>query len=429
MSLTREEVRALAARPELLAAADGLALTRKTMLADLGVLREAAGDPQLARAAAEVGAARRSAAGKLPEAFLSGEGAWLLDSDAAQQATPWAVAELRARRIAELAPGRVVHDVTCAAGTEIAAMAMVAGGGTADAGEPAAGDAAPAVPAAAAPADAAPAPAALLATDLDPARAEMARRNLAGAAPGALVAVADALAPVSRDAVVVADPARRAGGRRIARPEDLVPPLPDLLDAYAGRELSVKCAPGLDFSGWEGEVCVASVAGGVKEACLYTPGLSRPGVTRSAALLGGARSAPEFVDDAMDDDCGAGDAGAYIIDPDGAVVRAGLVRHWARRHGLRQLDERIAHLTGDAVPPGASGFPVLEEVPLKKVRAALAARDCGSAEILVRGLDADPDRLRKSWRLKGRAALAVVVTRIGDRGTAFICGPRETVPA
>lgn len=397
MSLTRTDVRALADRPDLREAADGLALTKASMLADLGVLRGAAGDPDLARAAAEDATARRSAAGKLPERLLRGSGAWLLDSAAAQQATPWAVAELRARRLAELAPGRAVHDVTCSVGTEIAAVAHVSEAGTPP----------------------------LLASDLDPARAEMARRNLATAAPGALVAVADALAPVSRDAIIVADPARRAGGRRIARPEDLVPPLPNLLDAYAGRDIAVKCAPGLDFSGWEGEVCVASVAGGVKEACLYSPGLSRPGVTRSAALLGGARQEPEFVDDSMDDDCGVGGVGAYIIDPDGGVVRAGLVRHWAARHGLRQLDERIAHLTGDAVPPGATGFPVLEEVPLKKVRAALAARDCGSAEILVRGVDADPDRLRKSWRLRGRRPLAVVVTRIGDRGTAFICGPRE----
>ena len=137
----------------------------------------------------------------------------------------------------------------------------------------------------------------------------------------------------------------------------------------------------------------------------------------------------------MPDDCGAGDAGRFIIDPDGAVVRAGLVRHYAAAHGLRQLDERIAHLTGDAIPPGASGFEVLEQVPLKKVRTRLAARKCASAEILVRGVDANPDALRKQWKLgaakkgggKG-AALGVVVTRIGSSASAFICGQRQWGP-
>ena len=41
-----------------------------------------------------------------------------------------------------------------------------------------------------------------------------------------------------------------------------MPPLPALLDAYAGRELAVKCAPGIDYSGWDGLVSVVSVDGG-----------------------------------------------------------------------------------------------------------------------------------------------------------------------
>ena len=133
----------------------------------------------------------------------------------------------------------------------------------------------------------------------------------------------------------------------------------------------------------------------------------------------------ESYDDTMPDDCAVADAGRYIIDPDGAVVRAGLVRHYAAAHGLWQLDERIAHLTGDAIPAGASGFEVIDRVPLKRVRSALTGLDCGSAEILVRGVDANPDVLRKQWKLKGSVPLAVVVTRIGSAGVAFVCRPRQ----
>src|SRR5690606_2159262 len=79
-------------------------------------------------------------------------------------------------------------------------------------------------------------------------------------APGAYLLRADALRPVTRDPTVVADPARRSGGRRTHDPAALQPPLPDLLDAYAGRDLAVKCAPGLDFDSldWSGEVEVVS---------------------------------------------------------------------------------------------------------------------------------------------------------------------------
>ena len=51
----------------------------------------------------------------------------------------------------------------------------------------------------------------------------------------------------------------------------------------------------------------------------------------------------------------------------------------------------------------------------KALRKALAARDCGSLEILVRGVDVDPDELRKRLRLKGGAPLSLVITRIGAR--------------
>lgn len=418
MSLSSTEVRALLADPGLAGAAADLELSDASLLSDLTHLRESLGESaELARAVVELERARRSTAGKLP-------GWWLLDSDSAQQATHAAVARARAERLTTavgegVAPG--VHDVTCSIGAEIAALTECRADSAADAFP-------------------------VLGSDLDMARVLMARHN----APDAHAVVADALAPVSEGMIIVADPARRAGGRRIPRPEDLLPPLPDLIDAWRGpgarvvHEMAVKCAPGIDYSDWEGEAAVTSVDGGVKEVCLYTPGLAATPlgdggdvVTRSAHLLRtrGEGAVGERYDDTMPDDCGVGDAGRWIIDPDGAVVRAGLVRHYATAHGLRQLDERIAHLTGDAIPPGASGFEVLEQVPLKKVKRALAARDCASAEILVRGVDVNPDVLRRQWKLGGAkkgggkgAQLGVVITRIGSTATAFVCGQRQWGP-
>jgi hypothetical protein len=379
MALTADEVAYLRAHLDEIERADReLALTKKSLLADAAEMRTRHGEH--GRALIEAVTARRAGVGKFPAT-------WLADGDTAQQATPQPVAQERARRL-RAAGARLVHDVTCSIGTE--------GAPARDAGLD------------------------WLGSDLDPARLAMARHNLGD---DAWLVRADALAPVSTGAVdvVVADPARRAGGRRITDPAQLIPPLPDLLAVYAGREIAVKCAPGLDFSDWDGLVSVASVDGAVKEACLYTPGLAE-GARREAFMM--VDGEVDRISDCEADAVGAGELGRFLIDPDGAVVRAGLVRHYAYREGLWMLDERIAYLTGDRIPVGRTGFEVIEQVPLKKLKSALAAHGAGSVEILVRGVDVDPDQLRKKLKLKGKRQMAVVCTRIGRAGVAVICGPR-----
>ncbi len=315
---------------------------------------------------------------------------WLFTDDALQQATAQPVAEHRARRLA----GATVHDVTCSIGTELAALRNSA--------------------------------AYAVGSDIDPVRLAMARHNVGDMQ----LCRADALRPVTRDAVVLADPARRQSGRRRFDPLDYTPPLDRLLDVYCDRDLVVKCAPGIDFDeldrlGFSGEIEVTSLDGSVREACLWSSGLAEVGVSRRATLLDG----PEQITDAEPDDCPVAPAGRWIIDPDGAVVRAGLVRHYAARHGLWQLDPDIAYLSGDRLPDGVRGFEVLDELGFseKRLRQALSARDAGAVEILVRGVDVDPDALRRRLRLRGSQQVSVVITRLGSgtasRATAFICRP------
>ena len=376
MTFSVAEARFLAANADAISAVEPeIALTKSSVFADRAVLDQHFGD--YARAVSALIAARRAAAGKFPAL-------WLTDADAAQQATPARVAGVRAARIAE-AGAQMVHDVTCSVGSEAPAFRQRG--------------------------------IAWMGSDLDMPRLIMARHNLG---QEAWLAQADALTPVTSDGVIVADPARRAGGRRITDPAQLLPPLPDLLDAQAGREMAVKCAPGIDYSGWDGLVSVVSVDGGVKEACLYTPGLAG-GVRREAVVL---REVEERVTDLDDDTVETTAPQRYIIDPDGAVVRAGLVRGWAARHELSMLDEHIAYLTGEQIPAGYSGFPFLEAVPLRALKKVLASHGAGSVEILVRGVDVDPDQLRKKLKLRGKAQMAVVIARIGDQAVAHVCEPR-----
>ena len=124
----------------------------------------------------------------------------------------------------------------------------------------------------------------------------------------------------------------------------------------------------------------------------------------------------------------AREAGAVIVEPDGAVIRAGLVRQAAVADGLGMLDPRVAFLTGEEIPPGQSGFRVLDAVPMRGLKAAVASADASSLEILVRGVDVDPDKLRKKLKLKGHTPRALVIARVGDSAVCFVCDAREPGP-
>ena len=336
--------------------------TPRDALTDATYLREHLGE--YGRAAMELGRARHTAARKQLPAD------WIVCHESAQQATPLPVARVRAARLTRtLGPGAHIHNLGATFPTANAANKPQPAWGfhIADARHPA-------------------------------------------TIPGA----ADA---------IIADPARRHQGRRITNPDELLPPLATIIATYPHTPMAIKCAPGIDFTGWDGLVSLVSVDGEVKEACLYSPALT-DGLHREAVIIR---------DGTMDiltdrDDPGAdtpvGQPGTYIIDPDGAVIRAGLVRHYAHRENLWFLDERIAYLTGDRIPAGMSGFPYIETVPLKKLRSVLRDHDCGSVEILVRGVDVDPDRLRQKLRLSGSRPMAVVCTRIGRSGVALVCEAR-----
>ncbi|WP_082939851.1 THUMP-like domain-containing protein [Mycolicibacterium peregrinum] len=358
-------------------------LTGASLVNDIAAVRTQFGDR--AGILVETVQLRRRAAAKFTDPDR-----WLFTDEALQQATAAPVAAHRARRLA----GARVHDATCSIGSELVALRDCA--------------------------------AQLLGSDLDPVRLAMAAHN----AEGVDLCRADALTPVTRDTVVIIDPARRSGGRRRFDPRAYTPALDAVLDVYGGRDLVVKCAPGIDFDeltkmGFTGEIEVTSVGGSVREACLWSPGLTEPGVRRRASML----ETGEELTDAQPDDCPVAEAGRWIVDPDGAVVRAGLVRHYAARHGLWQLDPDIAYLSGDELPAGVRGFEVLEQLQFqeRRLRSALAARSVGALEILIRGVDVDPDVLRTRMRLRGTEHLAVVIARLGSgaasRATAFICRP------
>src|SRR4029077_12233065 len=97
--------------------------------------------------------------------------------------------------------------------------------------------------------------------------------------------------------------------------------------------------------------------------------------------------------------------GQYLYEPDGAVIRAGLVTALAAGVEGGLGDGRIAYVTADRSvrPPFVRGYEVVEELPFreKQLKAALRERGIGRLTIKKRGVDVVPDELRKRLPPKG----------------------------
>ena len=261
--------------------------------------------------------------------------------------------------------------------------------------------------------------------DLDPVRVAVAEANLdALGLPGA-VGVADATTlDHSPFAVAFADPARRTARGRTFSVDDWTPPWP-FVESLLRRDACVKVAPGIPHDlvpeGVEAEW--VSDHGEVKEAALWS---GRLATTQRRATVIGDRGLATLTDE---DDPGAEvrGVGAFLYEPDGAVIRAGLVTAVADGVGGGLVDEHIAWVTGDAAyrTPFARGYRVLEELPYreKQLKAALRERNIGPLTIKKRGVRVSPEELRKRLALRGDEAATLVLTRVAGAGSAFLVEP------
>jgi hypothetical protein len=258
--------------------------------------------------------------------------------------------------------------------------------------------------------------------DRDPLTVEVARANVAALGlAGASVSVGDALTTSTAGwPAAFCDPARRASGRRVFDPRGYSPPY-SFLGELAGAVpcTGAKVAPGIPHElvppGVEAEW--VSDAGEVKEAALWWGELAT--ASRRATLLPGGATLRDTGAVAE-----AGPVGAYLYEPDGAVIRSGLVAEAAATIGARLLDPTIAYLTTDAPAstPYATRYAVREVLPfgLKRLRELLRARDVGTVTVKKRGSPIDPDLLRRELRLSGGGHATVVLTRVAGAPTVLL---------
>ncbi|MFI6505237.1 methyltransferase domain-containing protein [Nonomuraea typhae] len=306
-----------------------------------------------------------------------------------EQSTRAEVAAHRAARLSEAAGGPVrVLDACCGIGGD--ALALARAGHTVDA------------------------------VELDPLTAAVARANAEALGLRVSVRVGDAgdVAPEDYGALF-ADPARRTSKGRTFDPQAYSPPWPVVMDLVGrARRSCLKVAPGIpyEYIPEAAEAEWVSFKGEVKEAALWTPG---PAGRRATILPGGHTLTATGVRPAV------GELGRYVYEPDGAAIRAHLVGEVAEMVGGRLLDPMIAYIAGDEAveTPWAARYAVEEALPfsLKRLRAALRAREIGNVTIKKRGSAVDIERLRRDLRLSGDKSGVIILTRIMNHPFVLIC--------
>lgn len=334
----------------------------------------------------------------------------ILTRDGYEQATRHIVAERRARRFAQ-AGATHVADLGCGNGSDACAMVSVG--------------------------------VAVTAVDIDEDAAACTRWNLRAAqgklspAPLAQVVVADVTAldvSALRDQgvdAIFADPARRTGatkgGARVMSPDQWSPPLSMVLSWHSDYDrLGVKVAPGIDYEAIPADFLAewVSVDGELVEAALYSPALAPDGAGRQATVIRGEQVFTLHDEAPANSPALQADVtplGRFLAEPDGAVIRAGLVTQVASDCDMGIISPGIAYLSGDRAPesPFVQVFEVLDVVALKPkaIAGALRGLNVRSVEVKKRGADIDPAALRGSIKkaLHPKSADTCEVTVIASR--------------
>lgn len=264
--------------------------------------------------------------------------------------------------------------------------------------------------------------------DLDPLTAAVAQANTEELGLAAMVVEADATTldrtPFS---AVMCDPSRRNPRGRVFDPDSYRPAW-SFVEELLRESACVKVAPGIRHGqipmGVEAEW--VSERGEVKEAALWAGALANPGVRRRATLLPDGVTVTDA--DAPDDPAVA-PPGRWLIEPDGAVIRAGLVTAVAAEVDGWLLDRQIAYVSADTAPTTRLGraYEIVDRLPYdtKRLRAYVRDREIGTLTIKKRGVGITPEALRRDLRPRGGNQATLVVTRLQGRAAVLVVVPQR----
>jgi hypothetical protein len=238
---------------------------------------------------------------------------------------------------------------------------------------------------------------------------------------------------VSQVAAWHIDPDRRPDGKRTTRVA-LHEPSDDVIDKLreANDSAAIKLAPAAELPArWTHEAELEWIGHGrqCQQLVAWFGSLAKNPGERRATSLEHHRPAT-VIGNPETRATVAENVGRYLFEPHAAVLAAGIWGDLAARRGLASLDARIPYLTSDAQIDDSllAAFEVLEVLPLeiKRLRAALKLRSVGTLEIKKRGVDVEPEKLRRQLALHGDESLTLVATRRQKKSIAILarrCNP------
>jgi hypothetical protein len=256
----------------------------------------------------------------------------------------------------------------------------------------------------------------VIAFEVDPPTAQIARVNLAGLDVD--LRCEDVTVHPLPDGLLFVDPARRqrhqdSRGRpiRVHDPEQWRPAWSWVMQQVdSGRAVVVRTRPGQRDVPEAAEWHCSSMGRRLVDATAWFPPLAQTGRRASVHDAHGWHelSGPPLA-------AVTGPASRYIVDPDPAIVRSGLVMNAAAVTRSHLLDDRLAFFTCADPPPSWVGrsMRVIQQVPLKQVRTACRQHGLNSATVWARGFQKVPD----IGVPHGQDAI-VVAARLGDRRTS-----------
>ena len=273
--------------------------------------------------------------------------------------------------------------------------------------------------------------AAVVGVDIDPIRLAMAEHNLAVYGKGSQFRVVQAdlnsFSPISEADGFFFDPARRtAQGKRIFKLSEYKPSI-EIIDRWINQTSSggIKISPGVDYSELPSpdlaSVEFLSVSGEVREAILWY-GALRSQSARSATLLPGNHqlaNQPEQPNPTVTP------PKTWLYEPDGAVIRAHLIKELAAEIDGSQIDSSIALLTTDSyrATPFARAFEIFDYFPfqLKNLRRYVREQKIGRVTIKKRGSPIDPQWLEKQLKPKGSNSAVLFLTQAAGKPIVIVC--------
>src|SRR5262249_2810717 len=124
--------------------------------------------------------------------------------------------------------------------------------------------------------------------------------------------------------------------------------------------------------------------------------------------------------------------GRYLYEPHNAVLAATLAAAICREHALAAVSPGIAYLTGDRLVHDAAlaAFEVREILPfdVKKLKAWCREHRIGQLEVKKRGVELEPEKLRRQLVSDGDRSATLIVTMIGGKARVVVCHRVEGNP-